>query len=396
MFESITRASPDPILGLTESFKQDPNPEKINLSVGVYKDDQGKTPILNCVKTAERQILESETTKMYLAIDGDSRYGRYAQQLLLGEGHDAVSSRGAATLQTPGGTGALRVAADFIKAMFPKASVWLSRPTWPNHPNIFAAAGITVQYYPYLSRETLSLDVESMIAALSRIPPGDVVLLHPCCHNPTGVDPADDDWARLADVIAERQLLPLVDFAYQGFAQGLNEDARGLRQLAQPGRELLICSSFSKNFGLYSERVGALTVVAATEEAASAALSQLKRCVRSNYSNPPAHGAAIVATILGDQTLRAQWEQDVGQMRDRINGNRGVFAATMKSLKSPRDFSFIRNQRGMFSLTGLEPEQIDVLRERHSIYIVRDGRINVAGMTSSSMERLCRAIISVL
>jgi aspartate/tyrosine/aromatic aminotransferase len=396
MLESIPTAPPDAILGLTEAFRADPNPDKINLTVGVYQDAQGKTPILRCVKDAEAILLREETSKSYLAIDGDPDFDRLVQELLFGAGHDVLADGRMATLQTPGGTGAVRLAADFLRSMLPSARVWCSQPTWPNHPNIFQAAGLKVEFYPYFDPAQNALDFAAMLERLGQIPSGEVVLLHACCHNPTGVDPTGHQWNQIADVIYDRGLLPLVDFAYQGFGEGLDEDAAGVRALCRPGCELLVCSSFSKNFGLYSERVGALSLVGKTRESTRAALSQLKRCARVNYSNPPAHGAAIVATVLTAPALRRAWEQELGEMRARINGMRDLLAATIKKHGLGSDFSFIRRQRGMFSFSGLSPAQVDQLRQRHSIYVVRDGRINVAGIREANVQRLCEAIGSVL
>jgi aspartate/tyrosine/aromatic aminotransferase len=395
MFETIIPASPDPILGLSEAFQRDSTPGKINLSIGVYKDAAGKTPVLASVKAAEERLLKGETSKSYLSIEGTAEYAARVQELLFGPGHEAVASKRSVTAHTPGGTGGLRVAADFLKKVSPGATVWMSDPTWPNHPSIFQAAGLGVKTYPYFDAATNSLAFEKMLAALETIPAGDVLLLHGCCHNPTGVDPTPEQWKKIAEVVARRGLLPLLDFAYQGFAEGIREDAAGLMALCQPGRELLIASSFSKNFGLYNERVGALTIVASTPEAAAAALSQLKVCVRVNYSNPPAHGAAIVSTILGDAALRAQWEAEVAAMRDRIHGMRKAFTEKLRARGYDRDLNFIIEQRGMFSFSGLTPPQVEALKKEHAIYIVGSGRINVAGMTEDNIDRLCDAIVAV-
>lgn len=396
MFESLDMAPPDAILGLTEAFKKDPNPNKINLSVGVYQNAEGRTPILRCVKQAEQRLLEAETDKSYLAIDGLAPFGEHVRHLLLGPDHPMRAERRAATLQTPGGTGALRVAADFLHQKFPHAAVWCSRPTWANHAAIFQAAGVPVKQYGYIDEAGTGLNFDAMMASLRRIPSGDAVCLHACCHNPTGIDPTPDQWAQIADLTDRRGLLPLVDFAYQGFGDGLAEDAQGLRQLCSAHRELLICSSFSKNFGLYAERVGALTIIAETADVAQAALSHAKRCVRANYSNPPKHGGLIVSTVLGDAQLRAGWETELAEMRSRINRMRELFVQTMRDKAPHHDFSFITRQRGMFSYSGLTPVQVDRLRREHSIYIVGSGRINVAGMTPANMERLCEAVASVL
>lgn len=411
MFETLDMAPPDAILGLGEAFKKDSRPHKINLSVGVYQDASGKTPVLACVKEAERRLLAGETSKGYLAIDGLPEYDRLVQQLLFngpsgtpqwafptesGE-HEILASGRAATVQSPGGTGALRVAADLLHKKFPAARVWFSKPTWANHQSIFSAAGLRIDTYPYIDAAGQGLDFAAMLAALKQIPAGDVVVLHACCHNPTGIDPTPGQWKQIADLVDERKLLPLVDFAYQGFGDGLQEDAAGLRELCRPGRELLICNSFSKNFGVYCERVGALTIVAATPEGAQAALSHAKTCVRVNYSNPPRHGAAVVAAVLGDAGLRAEWEQELATMRGRINGMRKLFVETMKKKFPTRDFSFIARQRGMFSFSGLTTMQVDELRNKHAIYVVgAGGRMNVAGMTEANMGPLCDALADVL
>lgn len=396
MFEQITPAPPDAILGLTEAFKKDPNPNKINLGVGVYKDAEGRTPVLQSVKRAEERILKSESTKTYLAIDGSPEYAAAVQELLFGKAHEALQSKRAVTAQAPGGTGALTIAADLVARLLPKARVWLSDPTWPNHPNVFRAAGLEVATYPYFDAARNGINFDAMLAALHQIPSGDVLLLHGCCHNPTGSDLTLAQWQQIGAVVVERGLLPLIDFAYQGFADGLHEDAAGLLAMVQTGSELLVASSFSKNFGLYSERVGALTLVAKNEGMAQAALSHIKSAIRANYSNPPAHGAAVVTTVLNDPELRALWEQEVDAMRERINGIRHLFVETLNEKGVARDFSFIAQQRGMFSFSGLNANEVQALREKYGIYIVGGGRINVAGMTEANMDYLCGAIADVL
>lgn len=396
MFENFTPAPPDAILGLTEAFKKDPNPKKINLGVGVYKDAQGRTPVLDSVKRAEEYLLANENTKNYLSIDGSPEYAVAVQELLFGANHEILASGRSVTAQAPGGTGALRVAADFIARQFPGKRVWLSDPTWPNHPSVFKAAGLEVGTYPYFDAVANGIKFEAMLAAIRAMPAGDVLLLHGCCHNPTGADLTVAQWQQIADVVAERKLLPLIDFAYQGFGDGLEEDAAGMRLMCRPGQELLIASSFSKNFGLYNERVGALTLVANTTQAADLALGHLKLAIRANYSNPPAHGAAIVTTILRDPTLRAQWEEEVTEMRDRINQMRHLFVETLNEKGVQQDFSFIARQRGMFSFSGLTPDHVKALREQHAVYIVGSGRISVAGMTEGNMDALCTAIAAVL
>lgn len=396
MFEHLSMAPPDAILGLTEAFKKDVNPDKINLGVGVYQDASGKTPILECVKAAERLILETETSKGYLGMTGIPSYTDHIPNLLFGADSEIVSNQRSAAVQTPGGTGALRVAADFVSRQFPHSKIWVSKPTWANHQNIFKAAGLQVEQYDYLNADKNGLDFDAMLASLKTIPAGDVVCLHACCHNPTGVDATTEQWGQIAEVVAERNLLPLVDFAYQGFGDGLSEDRSGLAQLIRPECELLVCNSFSKNFGLYGERVGGMTVVAANQEQAQTTLSHIKLCIRTNYSNPPKHGAAIVSTVLDSDELQTQWVGELASMRERINQMRSLFVDTLKAKGVEQDFSFITRQRGMFSFSGLTPVQVDQLKNDHSIYIVGSGRINVAGMTENNMDRLCTAIASVI
>lgn len=396
MFEHIQAAPPDPILGLTEAFKADPNPKKINLSVGVYQDNSGKTPILESIRKAGQLVLERQKSMSYLPIPGSPAYAAAVQQLMFGKEHEVVKASRAATSHTPGGTGALRVAADFIHQHLPKATVWLTQPTWPNHPQIFAAAGVPTKNYPYFDAKANSLAFDEALAAIETIPAGDVIMLHGCCHNPTGIDPTPAQWSRLADVIYGRGLLPFLDFAYQGFAEGIDQDAAGLRALCRPGAELIVCSSFSKNFGLYCERVGALTIVAKDKTAIDKVQSQVKVGIRSNYSNPPAHGAELVTTVLSDAELRATWEKEVNQMRDRINGTRELFVKTLKAKGVPGDYSFITRQRGMFSFSGLTPPQVEQLKQKYAIYIVSSGRINVAGITDQNVGPLCEAIAEVV
>lgn len=395
MFELIQPAPPDPILGLTEAFRADPSPQKINLSVGVYRDASGKTPVLESVRRAGERVVASQQSKAYLPIDGSPAYRAAVQRLVFGEGHEAIAAGRAATSHTPGGTGALRVAADLIHKQLPQATVWLTQPTWPNHPQVFAAAGVPTKSFAYFDAAANALAFDETLAAIRQMPAGDVILLHGGCHNPTGIDPTAEQWNQLADAIYDRGLLPLLDFAYQGFADGIDEDAAGVRAMCRPGAELIVCNSFSKNFSLYCDRVGALTIVAADKQAADAVQSQVKICIRANYSNPPAQGAELVTTILGDKDLSALWAEEVAEMRDRINGMRRLLVETLQAKGVPGDFSFITRQRGMFSFSGLTPEQVDALREKHAIYIVRSGRINVAGITKDNVQRLCEAIAEV-
>ncbi|HAS61930.1 MAG TPA: aromatic amino acid aminotransferase [Vibrio sp.] len=396
MFEKVVAAPADPILGLTEEFKKDPRAEKINLGVGIYKNEQGETPVLATVKKAEAALVETEKTKSYLTIEGTAEYGLAVQQLLFGTDSDIIAAKRAKTAQAPGGTGALRVAGEFIKRQLGDAKIWISNPTWANHNGVFTAAGIETAQYSYYNAETKNKDFAGMVADLEQAKAGDIVLLHGCCHNPTGIDPTADEWEILAKLVAEKQLLPLFDFAYQGFAVGVEEDAAGLRTFAKYNKEILVASSFSKNFGLYNERVGAFTLVASTEEVATTAFSQVKAIIRSIYSNPPAHGAAVVTYILSDAALRAEWEAEVKEMRERIQEMRELFVNTLKEQGVEADFSFIERQNGMFSFSGLSKEQVARLKDEFAIYIVGSGRISVAGMTKSNMLPLCQGIAAVL
>ncbi|KXF81752.1 amino acid aminotransferase [Enterovibrio coralii] len=396
MFEKIVAAPADPILGLTEEFKADPRAEKINLGVGIYKDESGNTPVLATVKKAEAVLLEKETTKSYLSIPGTPEYGLAVQKLLFGENAPIIADKRAQTAQAPGGTGALRLAAEFIKRQLGDVKVWVSNPTWANHVGVFAAAGLEVAQYSYYNAEAKDMDFAAMVADLQTASAGDVVLLHGCCHNPTGIDPVADQWQELAALCKDKGLLPLFDFAYQGFAKGVEEDAAGLRIFAEVCPELLIASSFSKNFGLYNERVGAFTLVGKSAPEAATAFSQVKSIARVIYSNPPAHGAAVVTEILGDAALRAEWEQEVADMRDRIQAMRELFVTTLKEEGIDADFSFIERQNGMFSFSGLNKDQVARLKDEFGVYIVGSGRVSVAGMTRSNMGPLCKAIAAVL
>ncbi len=396
MFEKITAAPADPILGLTDIFRADARPNKINLGIGVYKDETGKTPVLTSVKKAEQYLLENETTKNYLGIEGIPAFASCTQELLFGKESPIVADRRARTAQTPGGTGGLRVAADFIANQTSAKRIWISNPSWPNHKNVFSAVGLEVLEYAYYDAANHALDFDGLLNSLKQAQAGDVVLFHGCCHNPTGIDPTAEQWAQLAELSVANGWLPLFDFAYQGFANGLEEDAQGLRIFAAKHKELIVASSYSKNFGLYNERVGACTIVAADAETADRAFSQVKAAIRANYSNPPSHGAAIVATILGNDALRAMWEQELTDMRQRIHRMRQLFVNTLQEKGAQQDFSFIIQQNGMFSFSGLTKEQVLRLREEFGVYAVNSGRVNVAGMTPDNMAPLCEAIVAVL
>ena len=397
-FDSVTLAPADPILSLTEAFKADARADKINLSVGVFVDDSGKTPILPSVAEAERRMLAAATSKSYLPITGAGDYATLTQQLCFGPELAAQLKSRLVTLHTPGGTGALRVAADFLGSnLAGKAkTVWVSNPTWVNHHGIFKAGGLQTATYAYFDNKTLALDYPAFLAALKAIPAGDVVLLHGCCHNPTGADLTLDQWTEVAAIAKAQDWVPLVDFAYQGFGDGIDADAAAARIFAQAGLPLIVAQSFSKNLGLYQDRVGALHIVTDDPATTENVASQLKISVRVNYSNPPAHGGAIVSSILSDPALKAQWIAEVDAMRHRIASVRDQFVAALKAAGVTRDFSFLKQQKGMFSFTGLTKDQAIALRQHHAIYIVDSGRINVAGITSKNIDRLVTTLKTIL
>ncbi|MDD8058487.1 MULTISPECIES: amino acid aminotransferase [Shewanella] len=396
IFSQVTLAPADPILGLTDAFKADTRAHKVNLGVGIYKDEAGQTPVLSSVKKAEAILLETEKSKNYLGIEGVQAYNQVVQGLLFGEDSKIITDKRAATAQAPGGTGALRVASEFLVRNTQSTTIWVSNPTWANHNNIFETAGLTVKEYRYYKAETHDMDFEAMLADLEQAQAGDVVLLHGCCHNPTGIDLSLAQWQQVAQVCLAKELLPLFDFAYQGFGAGIDEDAQGLRAVAAVVPELLIANSFSKNFGLYNERIGAVTVVAEDAESATNSFSQIKKTIRANYSNPPAHGGLIVSTILSDATLRQEWEAELTEMRQRIAEMRTLFVDSLKAEGVEQDFSFISRQNGMFSFSGLNKQQVARLKDEFAIYIVGSGRISVAGLTKNNMPAVCKAIAQVL
>ena len=396
MFENIKAAPADPILGLGEAFKSETRANKINLGIGIYKDAQGATPIMRAVKEAETRLLAKENSKNYLGIDGIADYNQRTKALLFGADSQIIAQDRVRTVQSLGGTGALRIAAEFIKRQTKAQNVWISTPTWPNHNAIFNAVGMTIREYRYYDAERKALDWDNLIADLSNANEGDVVLFHGCCHNPTGIDPTPEQWKQLAELSVKNGWLPLFDFAYQGLANGLNEDAVGLRTFAANHKELLVASSFSKNFGLYNERVGAFTLVAENSDIAATALTQVKSIIRTLYSNPASHGGATVATVLNDPQLRQEWENELTEMRERIKKMRHLFVQLLKEYGAKQDFGFIMEQNGMFSFSGLTPEQVDRLREEFAIYAVRSGRINVAGITEDNIRYLCESIVKVL
>jgi aromatic-amino-acid transaminase len=393
-FAQIVRVPGDPILGLMEAYRADTNPDKLDLGVGVYKDAQGLTPIPQAVKLAEQRLVDQQTTKSYVGGHGDPLFTARLAELVLGEDSPALGEQRAAATQTPGGTGALRLAADFIAHSLPGRGIWLSDPTWPIHETLFAAAGLKVGHYPYVDADN-RLDVEAMLTALTQLPRGDVVLLHACCHNPTGFDLSQDDWYRVLEVVKARELLPLIDFAYQGFGDGLEQDAWAVRLFAKQLPELLITSSCSKNFGLYRERIGALLVCASNSEQLLNTRSQLASIARNLWSTPPAHGAAIVASILDDSELKALWMSELESMRQRVAGLRLGLVEALQPHGLAERFAHIGVQRGMFSYTGLSPQQVQRLRDEHSVYLVGSGRANVAGLDASHLDQLAGVIAQV-
>ncbi len=395
-FASIAAAPPDPILGLTEAFNADTNPSKVNLGVGVYQNGEGKVPVLKAYREAEKRWLASENTKAYLPIDGSTAYIKEVQKLLFGADSPVIAEGRAVTAQCLGGTGALKVGADFLRRFLPNAAVWISAPSWENHKALFEAAGFTVNSYAYYDANTRGLDWDAMAASLKQIPAGDVVVLHACCHNPTGVDLNAAQWAAVVDIVRERGLVPFVDFAYQGFAEGLEQDATAVRTFAASGIPFVAASSFSKNFSVYRERVGALNIVTADKDEAARVRSQMKRVIRTNYSNPASHGASVVATALGDPELRALWETEVCEMRERIHSIRARFVTTLREQGAPRDFGFIEQQRGMFSFTGLDVDTVRKLRAERSLYIVDSGRICVAALNERNLPYVCESIVAAL
>ncbi|CRM79609.1 Aspartate aminotransferase [Pseudomonas sp. 25 R 14] len=393
-FAAIGRVPGDPILGLMESYAKDTNPQKFDLGVGVYKDAQGLTPILQAVKRAEQRLVDQQTTKTYIGGHGDPAFGRLISELVLGAGSALLKAQRAGATQTPGGTGALRLSADFIAHSLPGRGVWLSNPTWPIHETIFAKAGLKVSHYPYVGSDN-RLDVPAMLATLATVPEGDVVLLHACCHNPTGFDLSQDDWRQVLQIVRERQLLPMIDFAYQGFGDGLEQDAWAVRLFADELPEVLITSSCSKNFGLYSDRVGSLIVCAHDAEKLLDVRSQLAFIARNLWSTPPDHGAAVVATILGDTELKQLWSAEVEGMRSRIAQLRSGLVEALVPHGLAERFAHVGVQRGMFSYTGLSAEQVKQLREKHSVYMVNSGRANVAGIDETRLGLLAEAIADV-
>jgi aromatic-amino-acid transaminase len=396
MFEHVDAYAGDPILTLNEAFGKDPRAHKINLSIGIYFDDAGKLPVMSAVRTAESAMLQTIGARPYQPMEGAANYRQAVQHLLFGADHEAVKSGRVATIQTLGGSGGLKVGGDFLKRYFPKSNVWVSDPTWDNHRAMFEGAGFTVSTYPYYDAKTGGVKFPEMLAALKALPEQSIVLLHACCHNPTGVDLTAAQWQELIPVIRQRKLLPYVDIAYQGFGDGITEDAFAIRALADAGVSFFCASSFSKSFSLYGERCGGLSVVCPTKAQAELVLGQLKATIRKNYSSPPTHGGQIVARVLQTPALYDQWAGELNAMRVRIKAMREKLHAVLSAKLPGRDFSYFLTQRGMFSYTGLSAEQVDKLREEHAVYLVRSGRMCVAGLNSSNVEATAVAMAAVL
>lgn len=396
MFAQLQPVATDPILGLMAAYKEDPNPNKVDLGVGVYKDEQGHTAVLKCVKEAEALRLKNEDSKTYIGMAGDLGFNAHIEKLAFGQGHKVLLANRVTTAHTPGGTGALRVAAEFIKKANPNATIWVTSPTWANHISMFKAAGLNVKEYTYYDYSTKGLNEEAMFAELATVPAGDVVLVHACCHNPSGMDLSFAQWQRFTDIAKERGFTPLVDMAYQGFGAGLEEDAKGLRYLADNVEEMILCSSCSKNFGLYRERIGAVSLVSADSKISDIARVNLLSVVRSIYSMPPAHGAILVANILDSAELTSLWHEELAEMRNRINSYRQLIIDKLAAQGVTQDFSFITRQHGMFSFLGINKEQIARLRNDYSIYMVDSSRVSIAGLNHSNIDYFAKSVATVL
>ena len=396
LLSTVEMAPRDPILGITEAFNADTNPQKVNLGVGVYCDDSGKVPVLECVRRAEQKLAESPLPKNYLPIDGMPAYDRAVQQVLFGAQSEAVRQGRIVTVQALGGTGGLKVGADLLRRIDAGAEIWISDPSWENHRALFEYAGFRVNTYPYYDASTHGVNFEGMADTLQKLPAGAIVVLHACCHNPTGVDLSPAQWERVIEIVNLRGLVPLLDFAYQGFAEGLDADAAPVRRFTEACPAVFVSTSFSKSLSLYGERVGALSIVTASADEAARVLSQVKRVIRTNYSNPPTHGGQAAAMVLATPELRALWESELGQMRDRIKVMRRELVAKVRAIRSDFDLSFVVQQRGMFSYSGLSKEQVQRLRKEFSVYAVESGRICVAALNSRNIDYSARAIAAVL
>jgi aspartate aminotransferase len=396
MFESLKPAAVDPILGLMAAFREDPRDNKIDLGVGVYQDDRGRTPVMDAVKRAESKLMELEQTKSYQGIAGDAEYNNRMLALMFGDDHSILSSGRIKTLQAPGGSGALRVGAEVVKRARPDAKLWVGVPTWPNHIPLLGSAGFEIEEYPYYDMQSRQINADLMMETLRKVPAGDVVLLHGCCHNPTGADLTNAQWDEITEIALERGFIPFIDTAYQGLGDGLEEDAYCMRTMAAKLPEMLIASSCSKNFGLYRERTGSITFVTQTSEQATIVAAQAMSVARQLYSMPPAHGALLVSLILGDEELCSDWKAELEEVRLRIKSMRTLLADSIQDNAQGMDFSHIKRQNGMFSFLGVKPEHLVRLREEFGIYIVSSTRINLAGINSSNINYLSESIREVL
>ena len=396
MFQSLPALPADPILGLMASYRADRNPKKIDLGIGVYKNEAGDTPVMTAVKKAEGMILDSQTTKSYVGPTGDAGYNAIVAELLLGKSLNDSLGKRRVTVQSPGGCGGLRLAAEFIKSANPDATVWVSNPTWANHVPLLGSAGLKIAEYPYYDYDSHSVKFDAMIECLSKIDSGDIVLLHGCCHNPCGADLNQEQWQQVRDVALKQGFTVFIDLAYQGLGDGLEEDVYGTRLLAESLPELIVVSSCSKNFGLYRERTGAMTLICDSDAAAAVAITQIAGAARAMYSMPPDHGAATVQLILSNDALRTEWDAELTEMRDRINGLRAQFVKQIQSIGIEQDFSFIEREKGMFSFLGVNVDQVQTLVNDYSIYLVNSSRINVAGINDSNIEYLSNSLAAVL
>ncbi len=396
IFSAVEMAPRDPILGLNEAFNADARTTKVNLGVGVYFDDNGKIPLLEAVKVAEKARLESMPSRGYQPIDGLAAYNQAVQAMLFGKESPLLAEGKVITAQALGGTGALKVGADYLKRLLPEATVYISDPSWENHRAIFETAGFTVDVYPYYDTATRGVDFAAMKTCLKALPARSIVVLHACCHNPTGADLNEAQWKEIIDVMQERELVPFIDMAYQGFADGIKEDALALNLFVASGMQFFVSTSYSKSFSLYGERVGALSVVTASKDESARVLSQIKRMIRSNYSNPPTHGGAVVAAVLASAELRQMWEAELLGMRERIKTMRLSLVESLKANGVSQDFSFVIKQRGMFSYTGLSAEQVSRMQSEFGVYAVNTGRVCIAALNSKNIDYVAKAIAAVL
>lgn len=395
MFEHVETYAGDPILSLTESFNQDIRPDKVNMGIGVYYNDQGCIPIMRAVKIAEHNLAQSPSPYNYLPMEGIAAYRMAVQRLIFGERHPALIAERVATIQSIGGSGALRIGADFLKRYFPTSQVWVSDPTWENHVAIFENAGFTVNRYPYFDRSLGGVNINALLNCLNDLTPHSIVILHPCCHNPTGSDLTAEQWDQIIALVNERQLIPFIDTAYQGFGNTLDDDAYAIRAMAKSGSAFLVSNSFSKIFSLYGKRCGGLSIVTGSRAEAERVLGQLKLTVRRHYSSPPTHGARLITTVLTDPTLYTMWKDEVEEMRLRIKEMRQSLVDILTAELPHADFSHILKQQGMFSYTGFSPEQVTALREQFAIYLVNSGRMCVAGLNQRNVERVGKAFAKV-